>query len=57
MSLYMQSVADQTNHLANAFVRVSVAYGYDVVTFESQRKKMDNLMFSSVFNANWVGIM
>ena len=27
-----ESVANQTDHFANAFVRENVAYGYDVVT-------------------------
>ena len=27
MMLYMKSVADQTDHFANAFVRENVAYG------------------------------
>ena len=35
MTLYTESVADQTDHSANAFVRENVAYGYDVMTFES----------------------
>ena len=56
MTLYTESVADQTDHFADVFVRENVAYGCDVVTFEStqptpfclkkiQCKKMDNLMF------------
>ena len=28
----MESVADQTDYFADAFVRENVAYGYDVVT-------------------------
>ena len=35
MTLYTESIADQTDHSANAFVRENVAYGYDVMTFES----------------------
>ena len=35
MTLYTESVADQTDHSANAFIRENVAYGYDVMTFES----------------------
>ena len=32
----MESVADQTDHFVDVFVREKVAYGYDVVTtFES----------------------
>ena len=56
MTLYTESVADQTDHFAVVFVRENVAYGYDVVTFENtqptpfcfreiQCKKMENLMF------------
>ena len=29
---YTESVADQTDHFADVFVRENVAYGYDVVT-------------------------
>ena len=29
---FIESVADQTDHFANAFVRENVAYGYDVET-------------------------
>ena len=32
MTLYMESVADQTDRFAEAFVRKNVAYSYDVVT-------------------------
>ena len=35
MTLYTVSVADQTDHFADVFVRENVEYGYDVVTFES----------------------
>ena len=56
MTLHTESVADQTDHFAEVFVRENVAYGYEVVTFEStkptpflfreiQCTKMDNLMF------------
>ena len=31
MTLYAESVADQTDHLADAFARENVAHGYDVV--------------------------
>ena len=31
-TLYTESVADQTDHFADVFVRENVAYGYDVVT-------------------------
>ena len=57
MTLYMESVADQTDHFADVFVRKKIAYGCDdVMTFKStqpmpfclrviQCKKMNNLMF------------
>ena len=55
MTLYTESVADQTDDFADVFVRKNVAYGYDVVMTltqptpfffkEIQCKKMDNLMF------------
>ena len=32
MKLNTESVADQTDHFAGAFVRENVAYGYDVLT-------------------------
>ena len=35
MTLYTESVADQTDHFAVVFVRETVANGYDVVTFEN----------------------
>ena len=30
MTLYTESVADQTDHFAVAFIRKNVVYGYDV---------------------------
>ena len=53
MTLYMEPIADQTDHFANVFVRENVAYGYDVRKYtanailfrEIQCKKMDSLMF------------
>ena len=59
MTLYTESVADQTDHFDDVFVRENVAYGYDVVTTlwrskvhsrrhfvrKIQCKNMDNLMF------------
>ena len=53
MTLYTESVADQTDHSADIFVRENVACGYDVRKYtadailfrEIQCKKMDNLMF------------
>ena len=68
MTLYTESVADQTDHFAVVFVRENVAYGYDVVTFEntqptpfcleksSVRKWTMSECFSSVFSGNWAGI-
>ena len=35
ITLFTECVDDQTNHFTNAFVPENVAYGYDVVTFES----------------------
>ena len=32
MMLYTESVADQTDHFADAFVCENDAYGYDIVT-------------------------
>ena len=32
MTLYMESIADQTDYFADGFVRENVAYGYDGVT-------------------------
>ena len=31
MTLYAESVADQTDHFTDAFVPENVAYGYDIV--------------------------
>ena len=31
MALYTESIADQTGHFVDVFVRENVAYGYDVV--------------------------
>ena len=67
MTLHTESVADQTDHFADVFVRENVAYGYDVVTFESTQptpfclekssvRKWTILCFSGVFSANWAGI-
>ena len=63
MTLYTESVADQTDHFADVFVRENVAYGYDVMTFESTQptpfclekssvRKLTIQCFSSVFSAN-----
>ena len=63
MTLYTESIADQTDHFANVFVRENVAYVYDVVQHydvrkykgntilfrEIQCKKMNNLMFQQRF--------
>ena len=48
MTLYTESVADQTDHFADVFVRENVAYGYDVVTFESTQPTPFCLEKSSV---------
>ena len=55
MTLYTESVAAQSDHFTDVFVRENVAYGYDVMMFESTRPtpfclekfsvKMDNSMF------------
>ena len=38
MTLYTESVADQTDHFADVFVREDVAYGCDdVIKFESTK--------------------
>ena len=31
MALYTENIADQTDHLADAFIRENVAYAYDDV--------------------------
>ena len=36
-ALYTELIADQTDHFADVFVRENVAYGYDVMTFESKQ--------------------
>ena len=35
MTLYTERIADQTDHFTDVFARENVAYGYDVMTFES----------------------
>ena len=35
MSLYTESVVDQTDHFPDTFAHENVAHGYNVVTFES----------------------
>ena len=37
MTLYTERIADQTDHFADVFVRENVAYGCDVMTFESKQ--------------------
>ena len=32
MTLYTESIADQTDHFADVFARENIAYGFDVVT-------------------------
>ena len=50
MTLYTESVANQTDHFANFFVCENVAYGHDIMTFETilfreiKCKKRDILM-------------
>ena len=39
---------DQTDHFADVFVRENVAYGYDVMTFESTQPMLFCLEKSSV---------
>ena len=68
MTVYTESVADQTDHFANVFVRKNVAYCYDdVMMFESTQpmpfcleessvRQWTIYCFSSVFSANWDGI-
>ena len=49
MTLYTESVADQTDHLADVFVRENVAYCYDVMTtLESLKPKSFCIEKSSV---------
>ena len=48
MTLYTESVANQTDHFADIFVLENVAYGYDVVTFESTQSTPFCLEKSSV---------
>ena len=50
MTLYMESVEDQTDHFADVFVREDVACGYDVMTFESTWSTPFCLEKSSVRN-------
>ena len=63
MTLYTERIADQTDHIADVFVRENVAYGYDVMTFESTQptpfclekssvRKWTIKCFSSVSSAN-----
>ena len=35
ITLFMESIDDQTDHFTDAFVPENVAYGYNVVTFEN----------------------
>ena len=48
MALYTKSIADQTDHFADVFVRENVAYGYDVMTFECLQPTPFSLEKSSV---------
>ena len=67
MTLYTESLADQTDHFADVFVRENDAYGYDAVTtlwrskVHSRRhfvkrnpvSEMDNLMFQQHFQCKF----
>ena len=61
MTLYTESIADQTDHFADAFVRENVVYGYDVRKFtanailfrEIQCKKRDILMYLQPFQCEF----
>ena len=48
MTLYMERIADQTDHFPDVFVRENVAYSYDVMTFESTQPTPFCLEKSSV---------
>ena len=48
MTLYTEHIADQTDHFTDVFVRENVAYGYDVMTFESTQPTPFCLVKSSV---------
>ena len=58
MTLYTESLTDQNDHFADAFVRKSVADGYDVRKFtaeailfrEVQHKKRDMLYVLAAFS-------
>ena len=57
MTLHTESIADQTDHFADIFVRENIAHDYEVVTKDGKYtadailfreircKKTDNLMF------------
>ena len=53
MTLYMESVEDQTDHFADVFVRENVACGNDVMTFESTQLTPFCLEKSSVKNGQF----
>ena len=48
MTIYTENIADQTYHFTDVFVRENVAYGYDVMTFESTQPTPFCLEKSSV---------
>ena len=64
ITLYTESIADQTDHFADVVVHENVVYGYDVVTFKClqpapfclEKRKGIFLCFDSVFGANSIGI-
>ena len=54
MTLYTESIADQTDHFVNVSVRENGAYGYDdVMTFESLQPMPFCLEKSSVRNGQF----
>ena len=50
MTLYAISAADQTEHLADAFVCKNVVYGYDVVLmlYDVRKFTVDGILFREI---------
>ena len=49
MTLYTESVADQTDHFADVFVLENVAYGNDAVTtFDARKYTVDAILFREI---------
>ena len=49
MTLYTESIADQTDHFANVYVRENVAYGYEVVrTLWRSNNTADAILFREI---------